>query len=263
MSNKKPLVRVEGLYKRFNAATINETDVFTDFSLMVNEGDFISVVGSNGSGKTTLLSLICGSLTPDGGKIFLRDKEITKLPEYKRGSKIGRVFQNPAMGTCPSLTILENMSLAENKNRPFGLRRGVNKRRIDFYKSQLELLRMGMEDKINLQAGVLSGGQRQALALLISAMTPIDLLVLDEHTAALDPNSSENIMEMTEKIVRQKGITTIMVTHNLRFAAEYGSRLIMMHGGKSIIDSDGDEKAKLQVSDILGTFNEISIECGN
>jgi len=263
MPNKTPLVRIEGIHKKFNTATVNETDVFRDFSMVINQGEFISIVGSNGSGKTTLLNLICGNIPVDSGGIFLREKEITKLPEYRRSARIGRVFQNPALGTCPSLSILENMSLADNKGKPFGLGMGVNRKRLDYYKSQLELLHMGLEDKTELQVGVLSGGQRQALALLISTMTPIDLLVLDEHTAALDPNSSKNVMELTERIVKEKNITTIMVTHNLRFAVSYGNRLIMMHGGECIIDAADEEKEALEIDSLLDTFNEISIECGN
>lgn len=258
-----PLVRMEHIVKTFHPRTVSETELFRDFSFSIVEGEFISVVGSNGSGKTTLLNLICGSLSLDGGSIFLRGKDITKMPEYRRAAHIGRVFQDPSKGTCPSLTILENLSLADNKGKAFGLSRGVEKKRLDFYKSQLELLQLGLEDKIHLPVGVLSGGQRQALALLISTMTPIDLLVLDEHTAALDPKSSENIMYLTDKLVREKKLTSIMVTHNLRYAVEYGNRVVMMHSGTAVIDAAGEDKKKYTVDDLLKVFNEISIECGN
>ena len=261
--NSLPLVKLEHIFKAFNAKTISETELFCDFSFAIQEGEFISVVGSNGSGKTTLLNLICGSLVPDGGTVFLRKQNISKMPEYQRAARIGRVFQDPSKGTCPSLTILENLSLADNKGKPFGLSRGVEKKRLDYYKSQLELLQLGLEDKVHLPVGVLSGGQRQALALLISTMTPIDLLVLDEHTAALDPKSSENVMHLTDKLVREKNLTAIMVTHNLRFAVEYGSRIVMMHAGKTVIDAAGDAKHSYAVEDLLKMFNEISIECGN
>lgn len=257
------LVRLEHINKVFNPGTVSQAGVFEDFSFSIGAGEFISVVGSNGSGKTTMLNLICGSLPIDGGTIFLREKNITKMPEYRRAAHIGRVFQDPSKGTCPTLTILENMSLADNKGGSFGLARGVNRRRVDYYKSQLELLHLGLEDKIHRQVGVLSGGQRQALALLISTMTPIDLLVLDEHTAALDPKSAENVMELTDAIVREKGLTAIMVTHNLRFAVEYGSRLVMMDRGRCVINVTGEEKAGYQIEDLLKIFNEISIECGN
>ena len=215
---QEALLELRHIRKVFNAGTVSEMEVFHDFSLTIHKGEFISVVGSNGSGKTTTLNLLCGSLMPDAGQILLHGTDITKMPEYKRAAFFGRVFQDPANGTCPTMTILENMSLADNKGRPFGLGRGVNRKKLDEYKQQLELLHLGLEDKIDLPVGVLSGGQRQALALLISTMTPIELLVLDEHTAALDPKSSENVMELTDRIVREKQLSAIMVTHNLRFA---------------------------------------------
>lgn len=257
------LVRLEHIHKVFNPGTVSQMGVFEDFSFTIREGEFISVVGSNGSGKTTMLNLICGSLPLDGGSIRLRETDITKMAEYRRAERIGRVFQDPAKGTCPTLTILENMSLAENKGRAFNLGLGVNRKRLDYYRSQLELLHLGLEDKVNLPVGALSGGQRQALALLISTMTPIDLLVLDEHTAALDPKSSENVMELTDRIVREKKVTAIMVTHNLRFAVEYGNRLVMMDKGHCVVDVGAGEKAGYQIENLLQIFNEISIECGN
>ena len=259
----QPLVRLEHIDKIFNKDSVNEVTLFRDFNLTIHEGEFLSVVGSNGSGKTTTLNILCGSLPIDGGKVLLREKDITNLPEYRRNAFIGRVFQDPAKGTCPSLTILENMSLADNKGKRFNLTGGINRKRIDFYRSQLELLHLGLEDKLDLQVGVLSGGQRQALALLIATLTPIDLLVLDEHTAALDPKSSENVMELTDQIIRQKKLSAIMVTHNLRFAVEYGTRLLMMDKGHCVIDSGPDEKANYKIDDLLKVFNEISIECGN
>ena len=185
------------------------------------------------------------------------------MPEYKRQRRIGRVYQNPAMGTCPSMTILENMSLADNKGRSFNLRPGTNRQRVEYYRESLRSLGLGLEDKMDVKVGVLSGGQRQAMALLMSTMTPIEFLILDEHTAALDPKTAETIMELTDKIVKEKELTTIMVTHNLRYAVEYGDRLLMMHQGRAIIDKEGREKQEMQIDDILERFNEISIECGN
>lgn len=254
------LIRLEHIDKRFHSGTVSETCIFKDFSFMIQTGDFLSVVGSNGSGKTTLLNLICGSLPVDSGRIFLQDRDITKMPEYQRAARIGRVFQDPARGTCPSLTILENMSLADHKGGHYGLSRGVNRKRLDYYKSQLELLCLGLEDKMDLPVGVLSGGQRQALALLISTLTPIDLLVLDEHTAALDPKSSENVMELTDRLVREKDVTTIMVTHNLRFAVDYGNRLVMMHAGQAVIDAAGEVKSRYTMDDLLKAFQQVSME---
>lgn len=258
-----PLVRLEHIYKRFNAHTVNETVLFEDFNFSVDHGQYVSVVGSNGSGKTTLLNLICGNILPDSGNILLDEKVINKMPEFKRSARIGRVFQSPGKGTCPSLSILENLSLADNKGKPYDLRRGVNSRRIDYFRSQLEQLHLGLEDKLHMPVGVLSGGQRQALAMLIATMTPIDLLVLDEHTAALDPKSSENVMQLTDMVVKEKKLTAIMVTHNLRYALEHGNRLVMMHSGHAIIDAAETEKENYQIDDLLKVFNSISIECGN
>ncbi|MEA4896315.1 MAG: ATP-binding cassette domain-containing protein [Oscillospiraceae bacterium] len=258
-----PLVELSHVRKSFNTGSVNESLLFDNFSFSVQRGQFISIVGSNGSGKTTLLNLICGSLMPDSGNILLDGRDITKMPEYKRSAYIGRVFQDPSTGACPSLTILENMALADNKGKSYNLTRGVSKKRIDYYKQQLELLHLGLEDKISLPVGLLSGGQRQALALLISTLTPIELLILDEHTAALDPKSSENVMELTDKFVREKKLTAVMVTHNLRYAVEYGDRLVMMHKGTVVKDVAYQEKDACTVDDLLKVFNEISIECGN
>lgn len=257
------MLELQGIYKYYNPGTANEMCLFDQFDLRVEQGEFLSVVGSNGSGKTSLLNLICGSISPESGRIFIGEKEITKEKEFKRNKKIGRVYQNPALGTCPSMTILENMSLADNKGKSFGLARGTNKSRISFYREQLLQLNLGLEDKLNVKVGSLSGGQRQAMALLMSTMMPIEFLILDEHTAALDPKTAEVIMELTGKIVKEKHLTAIMVTHNLRYAVEYGNRLLMMHQGKIVLDQRGDEKKGVDVEQILRLFNEISIECGN
>ena len=216
------MLELKNIRKYYNAGTVHEMCMFHDFSMKIEEGEFVSVVGSNGSGKTSLLNIICGSIPLDSGSIFINGEDITHMPEYRRQRRIGRVYQNPAMGTCPSMTILENMSLADNKGRPFNLRRGTDKKRIDFYREQLQSLGLGLEDKLYVKVGVLSGGQRQAMALLMSTMTEIEFLILDEHTAALDPKTAETIMELTGKVVREKKLTTVMVTHNLRYAVEYG-----------------------------------------
>lgn len=257
------LLKLSNIYKTFNKNTVNETKVFNDFNLSIERGEFISVVGSNGSGKTTLLNIISGNEGIDRGSILLEGKDISNQKEYIRAKRIGRIFQDPPKGTAQNMTIAENLALAENKGRLYNLNWGLNKKKIDYYKSILSPLNMGLEDRINLPVGTLSGGQRQALTLLIATMTPIDLLLLDEHTAALDPKSSEEIMELTNKIVREKQITTLMVTHNLRFAVNYGSRLLMFDKGNIVIDKIGKEKESLKVEDLLETFNAISIECGN
>lgn len=257
------MLELRGIDKYYNPGTVNEMCLFQDFNLKLEKGEFLSVVGSNGSGKTSMLNIICGSIPIEKGQVLIGDRDITKEKEYRRNRKIGRVYQNPAMGTCPSMTILENMSLADNKGKFYGLGRGTNRARIGYYREQLAQLGLGLEDKLEVKVGSLSGGQRQAMALLMSAMTPIDFLILDEHTAALDPKTAELIMELTDKIVKEKNLTTIMVTHNLRYAVEYGNRLVMMHEGKIILDKKDEEKQKTRIDDILKLFNEISIECGN
>lgn len=257
------MIELKGIYKTYGKGTVNEQELFNDFNLTVADNDFISVIGSNGSGKTTMLNMICGSIPIDRGEIIINGNDVGKLKEFRRYRKIGRVYQDPAVGTCPSMTILENMSLADNKGKFFGLTPGTSKKRISYYKELLSELGLGLENKLNVKVGLLSGGQRQAMALLMTSMSPIDFLILDEHTAALDPKTAEVIMRLTDKIVREKKLTTIMVTHNLIYALEYGNRLIMMHEGKAILDISGEKKKNAAVDDLLNLFNKISLERGN
>ena len=257
------MLELKNISKYYNPGSVNEMCLFQDFNLTIRDHEFVSVVGSNGSGKTSLLNIICGSIGVDSGNIIVNGTDITGKKDFLRQRKIGRVYQDPSKGTCPSMNILENMSLADNKGKGYGLTKGVNKARIEEYRESLKQLNLGLEDKLYTKVGSLSGGQRQALALLMSTMTPIEFLILDEHTAALDPKTAEIIMELTDKIVREKKVTTIMVTHNLRYAVEYGDRILMMHQGNAVLDKAGEEKKAINTEEIMGIFNRISVEFGN
>ena len=257
------MLELKNISKYYNPGSVNEMCLFQDFNLTIRDHEFVSVVGSNGSGKTSLLNIICGSIGVDSGNIIVNGTDITGKKDFLRQRKIGRVYQDPSKGTCPSMNILENMSLADNKGKGYGLTKGVNKARIEEYRESLKQLNLGLEDKLYTKVGSLAGGQRQALALLMSTMTPIEFLILDEHTAALDPKTAEIIMELTDKIVREKKVTTIMVTHNLRYAVEYGDRILMMHQGNAVLDKAGEEKKAINTEEIMGIFNRISVECGN
>ena len=257
------MLDVRNITKIYNPGTVTEQRLFNDFSLTVEEGQFVTIVGGNGSGKTSLLNIICGSIPIEAGDVLVDGKSIAKLKDYQRYASMGRVYQDPAAGTCPGLTMLENLSLADNKGKPFGLARGVNRQRRDFYREQLRELGLGLEDELDVKMGALSGGQRQAVALLMATMTPLRFLILDEHTAALDPKTAETIMELTNKVVREKKLTAMMVTHNLRYAVEYGDRILMMNQGRVVLDRAGVEKAATSIDDILTMFSQISIECGH
>jgi putative ABC transport system ATP-binding protein len=254
------MLNLKNISKVYNPGRENENILFNDFNLDIAKEDFITIVGSNGSGKTTLFNIINGTTKPNHGHILLEDKYITNMPEHKRSSFIGRVFQDPKLGTCPSMTILENISLADNKGKKFDLSFGINKKRIPFYKEQIAQLNLGLENKLDVKVGALSGGQRQSLALLMSTIVAPKLLLLDEHTAALDPKTSENIMTLTENLVFSKGITTIMITHNLKHAVKYGNRIIMMHKGNIIIDAAGEARKNLDKEMLWDKFNRLSME---
>lgn len=256
------MLKIQKLCKVFNENTINENRVFDKFSLNVKEGDFISIIGSNGAGKSTLLNIISGNILSDDGDIILDNKNVSSMDEYKRSKTIGRVFQNPSLGVSPNMTILENLALADNKGKKFGLSLGINKKRISYYEKILNDLNLGLEDKLYNKVNLLSGGQRQALCMLMAVMSKPKLLLLDEHTAALDPKTSIKIMEITEKMVSESNITTMMVTHNLKQAIKTGNRIIMMHRGKVVIDLEGKEKQDLTTEKLMNLFKEVSLEEG-
>ena len=252
------MLKIEHLRKTFNAGTINEKVIFSDFNLEVNDGDFITVIGSNGAGKSTLLNLISGSILPDGGKITLNGENITFLSDVHRSKHIGRVFQDPRMGTAADMWISENMALALRRGDRRSLKWGIAKgEELEFFKKQLARLGLGLENRTETKVGLLSGGQRQAITLLTATLKKPDLLLLDEHTAALDPKTAATVLDLSDKIVRENNLTTLMVTHNMQNAIDYGNRLVMLHSGKVIFDIRGEDKKKLTVSDLMEKFSSI------
>lgn len=254
------MLKIKDVYKVFNVNTINENRVFDGFSLQVEKGEYVSIIGSNGAGKSTLLNLITGNLPVDSGSIMIDGEEVVKKEEYYRCRYIGRVFQNTSVGVAPNMNILENMSLADNKGKPYGIKFAIDKKRINYYKEELKRLNLGLEDKLYNKVNLLSGGQRQALTLIMAVMSNPKILLLDEHTAALDPKTSIKIMDITNKIIEEKKITTLMVTHNIKQAIESGNRLIMMHEGKTIIDVSKEEKAKLNRDRLIEMFGKANME---
>ena len=248
------MLELKNITKTYNPGTVTEMCLFKDFELSVKDGEFVSVVGSNGSGKTSMLNIICGSIPIDSGDCLIGGESINKQKDFVRYKKIGRVYQNPSMGTCPNMTILENLSLADNKGKHFGLGKGVSRKRIDDYKAMLSTLGLGLEDKLNVKMGSLSGGQRQAVALLMATMTPLDFLILDEHTAALDPGTAEKVLELTKSIVANDKITCMMITHNMQSALDLGNRTLMMDKGNIIMDVSGSERDGMTVQDFLDRF---------
>ncbi|AFS77372.1 ABC transporter, ATP-binding protein [Gottschalkia acidurici 9a] len=251
------MLKVNNLVKVFNKNTVNENVIFNNFSIEINKGDFITIIGSNGAGKSTLLNVISGVLSMDEGTLILDGKDITNLPEYKRTRQIARVFQDPSKGVSPSMSILENMSMAYNKGKTFGLTRGVSKKNIGLFKELVSTLNLGLENKMDEKVGLLSGGQRQSLSLIMSTMCRPKVLLLDEHTAALDPKTSARIIELTSEIVNRDNITTMMVTHDLSHVTKLGNRVIMMHRGNVVLDIRGEEKKALTVEKLLSSFDDV------
>jgi putative tryptophan/tyrosine transport system ATP-binding protein len=251
------MLQLISLHKTFNADTVNEVKALQDVSLTIDDSSFVCVLGTNGSGKSTLLNAVAGTFFVDSGTITLNELKITKWPEYKRASRIGRVFQNPFSGTAPSMSIAENLALAAKRGKQRGLGWGLPISMIDELKARVKPLNMGLEDRIDSPIGKLSGGQRQALTLLMASWLKPDLLLLDEHTAALDPKTASKVIELTEKIVTEGHLTTLMVTHSMQQAVNLGDRIIMMHQGKIKFDFRGDEKRRLKVPDLLALFDEL------
>ncbi len=252
------MLEIKDIWKIFNAGTVNEKQALRGVSLTLNDGDFCTVIGGNGAGKSTMLNAVAGTWAVDGGSISIGGVDVTHLPDYKRAPYIGRVFQDPMLGTAPTMQILENLALAARRGQRRGLRWGVTKAEKEQYQEMLKNLDLGLEDRLASKVGLLSGGQRQALTLLMASLKKPKLLLLDEHTAALDPKTAAKVLELSDRIVAENRLTTMMVTHNMKDAIQHGNRLIMMYDGKIVIDVSGEEKKKLTVPQLLELFSKVS-----
>ena len=254
------MLELKNIYKTFNAGTVNEKQALKGIDLTLEDGDFVTVIGGNGAGKSTMLNAIAGVWPVDEGQIIIDGKDVTKLPEHKRAAFLGRVFQDPMNGTAATMGIEENLALALRRGQSRTLRAGIKASEREVYKRLLSTLGLGLEDRLTSKVGLLSGGQRQALTLLMATLKKPKLLLLDEHTAALDPKTAAKVLETTEMIVNRDHLTTLMITHNMKDAIAHGNRLIMMMEGKIILDIRGEEKKKLTVEDLLHKFEEVSGE---
>ena len=254
------MLEIKEISKTFNAGTVNEKTALNGVSLTLNDGDFVTVIGGNGAGKSTLLNAVAGVWPVDQGSIFIDGVDVTHLPEYKRARYIGRVFQDPMMGTAATMQIEENLALARRRGKPRSLRPGITAAEREEYKELLKSLNLGLEDRLTAKVGLLSGGQRQALTLLMATLQKPKLLLLDEHTAALDPKTAAKVLEVTDRIIRQERLTTLMITHNMRDAIAHGNRLIMLYEGRIAVDVSGEDKERLTVEDLLGMFEKVSGE---
>ena len=252
------MLELSHISKTFNPGTIHAKLALNDLSLTLDDGDFVTVIGGNGAGKSTMMNAISGSFMVDSGKILIDGMDITNFPEYRRAAYLGRVFQDPMMGTAPTMQLEENLALAARRGKRRGLKWRITKREREGYREQLRTLGLGLEDRMEAKAGLLSGGQRQALTLLMATLVQPKLLLLDEHTAALDPKTAARVLELTDSIVAEKKLTTLMVTHNMKDAILHGNRLIMMDAGKIVVDVSGEEKKKLTVPDLLALFQQSS-----
>jgi len=252
------MLEIRNISKTFNKGTVNEKKALSGLSLTLEDGDFVTVIGGNGAGKSTLLNAIAGTWFVDRGKIILDGQDLTRIPEYKRAAFLGRVFQDPMKGTAPDMEIAENLSIAARRGKKRRLVRGIRKGERAEYRELLSQLELGLEDRLSTKVGTLSGGQRQALTLLMASLNKPKLLLLDEHTAALDPKTAAKVLELTDKIVTKDNLTTLMITHNMRDAIKHGNRLIMMHEGKVAVDIRGEEKKNLTIEQLLELFERSS-----
>ncbi len=252
------MLELKELYKTFHPGTVNAKTALNGLSLTLHDGDFATVIGGNGAGKSTMLNAAAGTLTVDAGKVFIDGTDVTDLAEYKRAAMIGRVFQDPMMGTAPSMHIEENLALAARRGQKRRLCWGITREEREKYRQLLSTLGLGLESRLGVEVSTLSGGQRQALTLLMATLKSPKLLLLDEHTAALDPKTAAKVMELTDRIVSREHLTTLMITHNMRDAIQYGNRLIMLHEGCIILDISGEEKQKLTIPDLLNEFAKAS-----
>lgn len=254
------MLKLNNINKSFNVGTVNEKHVLQGLELHIEPGDFITVIGGNGAGKSTMLNVISGVYSVDSGSIVLDGEDITNLPEYKRAKYLGRVFQDPMMGTASNMSITENLAMAYRRVKRRGLSWGVKKGEVEKYKEVLKTLDLGLENRMETKVGLLSGGQRQAITLIMATLQKPKLLLLDEHTAALDPKTAKKVLDLTQEIVERDSLTTLMITHNMKDAIRIGNRLVMMHNGKIIYDVKGEEKKQLKTSDLLEKFSTVSGE---
>ena len=252
------MLDINHIFKTFNPGTINEKCALSDLDLHLKTGEFVTVIGGNGAGKSTMLNAVAGVWPVDSGSVVIDGKDVTGLPEYRRASLIGRVFQDPMMGTAPDMLLAENLALAYRRGRRRGLAWGVTKAERELYREKLRALGLGLEDRLTAKAGLLSGGQRQALTLLMAALQRPRLLLLDEHTAALDPATAAKVLELSDRVIRENGLTAMMITHNMKDAITHGNRLIMMNEGRIILDIAGEEKKKLTKAGLLQKFAEVA-----
>lgn len=252
------MLELKNIYKVFNPGTINEKKAIQNLNFTLNDGDFVTVIGGNGAGKSTMLNLIAGVYSVDQGSILIDAENVTKKPEYKRAAYLGRVFQDPMMGTAGNMGIEENLAMAYRRGKSRGLRWGISNAERALYREKLKMLDLGLENRMTNKVRLLSGGQRQALTLLMATLQQPKLLLLDEHTAALDPKTAQKVLDITDRIVSENHLSTLMVTHNMKDAIRYGNRLIMMNEGNIIFDVSGEEKKNLHVSDLLKRFEDIS-----